>query len=140
VDLTPAVLKVLERRRTEVPDSAQYVFPSYGTSGHISDLKNSWHEFRKRAGIPHIRIHDLRRTCASYMAIDGVSLQQIGASLGHASMQSTLIYAKLHSEAVRAARNRGEAKMKAMMRAARRRSKDNGRKQLPAPRQKALNA
>ena len=59
VDLTPAVLKVLERRRDEVPESAQYVFPSYGTTGHISDLKNSWHEFRKRARIPHIRIHDL---------------------------------------------------------------------------------
>ena len=55
-------------------------------------------------------------------------------------MQSTLIYAKLHSEAVRAARETGEAKMQAMTRAARKRLKENGRKRLAAPRQKALNA
>jgi integrase len=132
VDLTPAVLKVLERRRAEIPESAEYVFPSYGKSGHVSDLKNQWHEFRKRAGIPHIRIHDLRRTCGSYQAIAGVSLQQIGASLGHASMQSTLIYAKLHSEAVRAARETGEAKMLSMERQARKRLKASSQRQLKA--------
>jgi len=48
-----------------------------------------------------IRLHDLRRTFGSYQAISGTSLQIIGKSLGHKSIQSTQIYARLNIDAVR---------------------------------------
>lgn len=50
-----------------------------------------------------IRIHDIRRTFGSYQAITGASLQVIGKSLGHKSIQSTQIYARLNLDPVRAA-------------------------------------
>lgn len=53
-------------------------------------------------GLMDLRIHDIRRTLGSYQAISGSSLQIIGNSLGHKSPQSTLIYARLNLEPVKA--------------------------------------
>lgn len=121
VTLTAGALDVLKRRRAQVPASCEFVFPSHSKSGHLVDLKKRWDEFRKRAGIRDVRIHDLRRTCGSYLAIAGIPLQQIGAALGHKSLQSTEIYARLNSEAIREAREAGTAKMGQLMRAAKKR-------------------
>ena len=68
-------------------------------------------------------MHDIRRTNGSYAAIAGVPLQQIGAQLGHKSMQATQVYARLLDDAVCAGRETGQAKMLEMMRAAKKRNK-----------------
>lgn len=52
-------------------------------------------------GLMSIRLHDVRRTLGSYQAINGSSLQVIGQSLGHKSMQSTQVYSRLTLEPVR---------------------------------------
>lgn len=51
--------------------------------------------------IPDLRIHDLRRTLGSWQAIIGSSLPIIGQSLGHQSISSTAIYARLSQDPVR---------------------------------------
>jgi integrase len=130
VALTPAAIKVIRRRRGETPDDAEFVFPSYGTSGHLVDLKKQWNKFRERAGITDVRIHDVRRTRGSYLAIAGVSLQQIGAVLGHRSLGSTEIYAQLHQESLRQAIEDGDAVMKRMTKQAKKRLKLGGHKQI----------
>lgn len=53
-------------------------------------------------GLMDIRLHDIRRTFGSYQAIAGASLQIIGKSLGHKSLQATQVYARLHNDPVRA--------------------------------------
>jgi integrase len=128
VQLLPNALGVLERRRARITKGV-YVFPGVGKTGHLIDLKKPWNEFRKRAGLTDFRLHDLRHTHASYLAIAGVPLQQIGAALGHRSLQSTEVYAHLHDEAVRAGRESGQAKMLKMMRGAKKRAKIAARKQ-----------
>lgn len=50
-------------------------------------------------GIPGLRFHDLRHTCASLLAAEGVDLGTIGAILGHSSTQTTKRYAHLSMEA-----------------------------------------
>jgi integrase len=50
-----------------------------------------------------LRVHDLRRTFGSWQALRGVSLQVIGATLGHRSLESTKRYARLTREPVVAA-------------------------------------
>jgi integrase len=132
VNLTPAAYEVLERRRREIPVTSDFVFPSRGRTGHVVDLKKKWDVFRKRAEIPDVRIHDLRRTCGSYLAIAGVSLQQIGRILGHSSLQSTEIYARLNQEAVVQAHSAGETKMRQLMARAKRRLKLQPRQNLLA--------
>lgn len=46
-------------------------------------------------GVGHVRVHDLRHTCASWLIQDGWSLAEVGAHLGHRSPQTTQIYAHL---------------------------------------------
>ena len=58
-------------------------------------------KFGLGCGLLDVRIHDLRRTFASYQARGGSSLQVIGKSLGHKSMAATQIYARLQLEPVR---------------------------------------
>ena len=45
-------------------------------------------------GLPHIRFHDLRHSCASLMVMNGVSMKQIQEWLGHGTFSTTAdIYA-----------------------------------------------
>lgn len=58
-----------------------------------------------------LRIHDLRRTLGSWQAKQGASLAIIGKSLNHQSIQSTMIYARLDNDPVRASVNQATAAM-----------------------------
>jgi len=89
----------LERRRKS-DEPSEFVFRSYGPSGHVTNLDRSWRSFRRRAGIEDVHIHDLRRTLPSFMASSNVSLPIIGKHLGHASLQATQVYARLQTQAV----------------------------------------
>jgi site-specific recombinase XerD len=51
--------------------------------------------FLRKAGVGHIRPHDLRHTFASQLAMAGVDLRTIQELLGHTSFNTTLIYAHL---------------------------------------------
>jgi len=101
VMLTEQAVRVLADRRARVPQAAEFVFPSKDRAGHVLDVKRSWKGLLKRAGISDFRIHDLRRTLASWQATAGVSLPIIGKSLGHSSLQATEIYAQISNDAVR---------------------------------------
>jgi integrase len=126
VELTPAALEVLERRdRTK---TSEFVFPAKSESGHIEDIKKRWAEFRKRARIPDVRIHDLRRTKGSYAAIGGESLQKIALMLGHKSLGSTEIYSVLNQESIRETSMASDAKMQQVMKQTKKRAKLQGRK------------
>lgn len=79
-----------------------WVFPSkQSTSGHMENPKRYWAELLKKANITNLRMHDLRRTMGSYQAIVGSSMNIISKSLGHKSIQSTAVYARLSLEPVR---------------------------------------
>jgi integrase len=121
VALLPVVMEVLKRRRAEIEDDETYIFPSHGSTGHLVDVKKKWQEFRKRAGVPDLRVHDLRRTCGSYLAMSGVGLPAVAQALGHKSLDSTKIYARFDTSAVRLAREAGQQTMITMMRKAKRR-------------------
>ena len=59
-----------------------------------------WRQFRDQAGLPGLRVHDLRHTFASHAAMNKETLPMIGRLLGHASVQSTARYAHLDDEHV----------------------------------------
>jgi integrase len=101
VPLTPEAIEILKRRLKKRRDDSPWVFPSIGATGHIVDLKKRWKELLKRAEITDLRQHDLRRTQGSWQAAQGTSLQVIGKSLGHASIQATAIYSQLQLDPVR---------------------------------------
>jgi integrase len=101
IPLIEQALEVL-RSRDRIRATSQWVFPSKTSkSGHLQEPHAAWARILARAGLKNLRIHDLRRTCASYQAIAGTSLTIIGKSLGHKSPQSTAIYARLSNDPVR---------------------------------------
>lgn len=63
------------------------------------------------ARLPDLRIHDLRRTLASWQAKTGASLVIIGKSLNHKSPSTTAIYARLDLDPVRQSVNTATAAM-----------------------------
>jgi len=103
VALTPEAVKILkDRLRTRRADNP-WVFPSFGKTGHVVDLKGRWKALLGRAGVTNLRQHDMRRTLGSWMAGAGVSLPIIGKSLGHKSIAATSIYARINIDPVRQA-------------------------------------
>lgn len=122
VSLLPLPLSVLKRRRAEANHSGEFVFPGPGRTGHLTDIKKPWQRFREAARIPDVHIHDLRRTVGSYLAINGTNLPTIAEVLGHKSLQSTQVYAKLNEQAAREPRGAGQRKMVQLMNGARKRT------------------
>ena len=104
VTLSPEALGILERRKASAV--RQWVFPGTGKSGHLVEPKTAWKRILDRAGIRDLRIHDLRRTLGSWQAAAGTSLQIIGKSLGHRSLKSTEVYARLNLDPVRLSVNK----------------------------------
>jgi integrase len=66
-----------------------------GTPADKSFLTFHWNVVRKAAGLKDFRWHDLRHTCASFLAQNGASLLEIGSVLGHSSPAITAKYAHL---------------------------------------------
>jgi integrase len=108
VILAVPVVEILRRRHGERGESP-FVFASIGKSGHLTEPKKAWHDVLKRAGLVDgdgkntARLHDLRRTLGSWAAAGGISLTIIGKALGHKSMSTTSIYARLDTDPVRRA-------------------------------------
>lgn len=66
----------------------------------LRQLATYWYELRDAAGLPNLRLHDLRHTFASHAAMNKETLPMIARLLGHASVQSTARYAHLDDEHV----------------------------------------
>ena len=49
-----------------------------------------WVTYQELAGLPHIRMHDLRHSHASFLLSQGVSIVAVSRRLGHKSTQQTL--------------------------------------------------
>ena len=77
----------------------------------MTDPKAAWDRVRERAGLPDVRMHDLRRTLGSWQAATGASLPVIGKSLGHKSTAVTQVYARLDLDPVRLSVNTAVAAM-----------------------------
>ena len=115
VPLLPPVLTILNRRHDD-QQPGEYVFPAKkcnSKTGHLTEPKKSWATICETAGLKDVRIHDLRRTMGSWQSLLGASMQVIGRSLGHKSMQSTEVYARLNDDPVRASMGKAIAAMTA---------------------------
>lgn len=68
---------------------------------HLVNLQTAWRRIRTSAGIPDVRIHDLRHSFASVAAGNGASLPMIGKLLGHSSSLTTQRYAHLVADPIK---------------------------------------
>lgn len=70
------------------------LFPSQSHKKPI-DIRSSWEHALKRADIPNFKFHDLRHSCASYLAMNGASLAEIAEVLGHKTLAMVKRYSHL---------------------------------------------
>ncbi len=78
-----------------------YFFPGQRKGRHLVNIDIEWRAARKRAGLGDVRLHDLRRTVGSWMTQRGVDLNTIKATMRHADLNTTLIYARLGEDPAR---------------------------------------
>ncbi|MEZ4449113.1 MAG: tyrosine-type recombinase/integrase [Nannocystaceae bacterium] len=86
-------------RRTGAPKAGLVI---RGLGGRrLGHLNRTWDEIRVAAGIPDVRIHDLRHSFASDALMAGVPLAVVGELLGHRQASTTQRYAHLADRVVR---------------------------------------
>jgi integrase len=90
--LTDAVVQELSRF-VEGPD--KLVIESVRRPGQAFCYEKVWKKTLKQAKVHQFRFHDLRHTCASYLAQNGATLLEIGDVLGQRQQQVTKRYSHL---------------------------------------------
>lgn len=77
-----------------------WVLMGHTEGQHLKALQASWIRVRRLAGIPDVRIHDLRHSFASFAVMSGGTLPVIGKLLGHNTPITTARYAHLAAHPV----------------------------------------
>ena len=77
-----------------LPRASRWVFPAAAGDGPMptETLSRNWRAVRKQAGIPDMRLHDLRHSYASFALRQGETVLTIGRLLGHRDPATTLRY------------------------------------------------
>ncbi|KAF0967240.1 site-specific integrase [Gordonia sp. YY1] len=71
-------------------DSGLVVVDEFGSPPHPDTLTKAWKSALSDAGLPHVRLHDARHSCATLMHMRGVPVVVIAAWLGHQDAGFTL--------------------------------------------------
>ena len=96
-------LEILTRRAEKKTSRAVFVFPADSKSKHLENPKKAWAKVQESAGLPDVRMHDLRRTLGSWLAQQNFSTLQIAQVLGHKDPRSAHVYTWLQTENARVA-------------------------------------
>lgn len=86
-------------------EGVPWVFVSPKTGRPPVSIFNAWNSIRKRAGMPELRLHDLRHSYASFLVNAGRSLYEVQRLLGHQDPKMTMRYAHLAPQAMLEAAN-----------------------------------
>lgn len=99
IPVSDAAMDVFKRRYEY---SCEFVFPGKA-DGHRYDIKRPWAHISKAAGLEGFRLHDLRHNFASQLVSSGVSINIVKELLTHKNIQTTMKYAHLKPEILKAA-------------------------------------
>jgi integrase len=101
VPLSYAVLEIL----AQLPRYANcpFLIPNPDNLKPYKSIFTGWDNARKEAGLPDVRLHDLRHSAASFMVNSGRSIYEVAKILGHSQLKTTERYAHLSQETLLAA-------------------------------------
>lgn len=105
VPLNDGALRILDQMGGK--SRSEYVFGNPKTGHHYTHIFSAWNTARKNAGLPDVRLHDLRHTFASLLVNNGRSLYEVQKLLGHTQVKTTQRYAHLARETLIEASNAG---------------------------------
>ena len=93
IRLADSVVEYLVERKQQA--TGKYVFANPKTGNPYHSRFNAWNSIRKQAGLPTVRIHDLRHSFASLMLESGSDIVDVQAALGHTQLKTTAVYLHL---------------------------------------------
>jgi integrase len=105
VPLSAGALETLTAVKAMLPQNCinEYVYTNPRSGKPFVSIFFSWDAARIRAGMPELRIHDLRHSFASFLVNAGRSLYEVQELLGHADIKTTSRYAHLSRDRLNAA-------------------------------------
>lgn len=89
-DSALSVLKQINRKDTDV-----YVFTNAKTNKPFVNVFKPWNRIRNKAGLPQLRLHDLRHMYATYCVNNGCTIFEVSQLLGHADTRVSQRYSHL---------------------------------------------
>lgn len=99
--LTEAIRQVMDTLPRE--EGNPWVIIGRDRGKHRVSLEKAWQRVRSAAGLDDVRLHDLRRTCGSWLAHSGHGLPLIGAVLNQTCQTVTATYSRFKRDDVREA-------------------------------------
>jgi integrase len=103
IPLNDTALSVLaELRKSKVHER---LFISPRTNKPLGNVTNVWFRIRLKAGLPDLRLHDLRHQYASMLVNSGRSLYEVQQVLGHQDPKVTMRYSHLSTKSLQNAAN-----------------------------------
>ncbi len=98
VVLNSVAVDLLTKMHQERKWNSPWVFPARSAISavpHLQSVRKTFDTVCKKAGVKGLRLHDLRRSHASYLLKSGVDVVTIKELLGHKSLKSTQVYARV---------------------------------------------
>lgn len=103
IPLNDAAIHILNQLETE--GEFQHVFINVKTGKPFVNVHKVWERLRKEAGLPNLRLHDLRHAHATLLINAGRSLYEVQHILGHSDPKVTQRYAHLSTKSLQDASN-----------------------------------
>lgn len=92
IDLSPQLVAELRKQRLRTKIKGEWVFQN--TVGNFVDMNNfrdrSFYPMLERAGLPRVRVHDLRHSFATFLIQHTGRIYYAQKQLGHSSIQVTV--------------------------------------------------
>ena len=100
IPLNQSAIQILESLGTR----GKYDHPFISRGGKpFTTIHKVWTRLRTEAGLPHLRLHDLRHNYASFLINSGKTLYDVQKILGHSDPSVTQRYAHLSTKSLQAA-------------------------------------
>lgn len=104
VPLNPASIDIIQKQ-IEDTKGYDYLFINHQTGKKYTTVMKVWTRLREKAGLPHLRLHDLRHSFASFLVNSGRTLYEVQQILGHSQSIVTERYAHLSTKTLQDASN-----------------------------------
>jgi integrase len=114
VPLNDASLDIIYKQ-FEDTEGYEYLFINHKTGKPLTSIMKVWTRLRTKAGLPHLRLHDLRHSFASFLVNSGRTLYEVQQILGHSQSIVTERYAHLSTKTLQSASDSASVKINAAL-------------------------